>query len=66
MRVSAIFSQGGGHHGHDGCDHGCDDGCDDYFNRRGSRYYNGYNDRHYNYDWDRDDRGLLEALLGGL
>ncbi|MCU1608951.1 MAG: hypothetical protein QOH09_1983 [Pseudonocardiales bacterium] len=66
MRVSAIFAQGGGHHGGDDCDRGCDYGCDDYFSRRGSHYYNGYNDRHYNYGWDRDHRGLLADILGAL
>ncbi len=66
MRVSTIFAQGGGGQGYDnGCDYGCDSGCGDYFNRRGSRYYNGYNDRHHDYDDYRYDRGgLLEGLLG--
>jgi hypothetical protein len=66
MRVSAIFSQGGGHHGHDDCDRGCDHGCGDYFNRgRGHYYYNGYNDRHdddYFY-YSGDGGGLLGGLL---
>ncbi|HEX4101318.1 MAG: hypothetical protein WAN20_20105 [Pseudonocardiaceae bacterium] len=61
MRVSAIFAQGGGHHGHGG-DCGCDYGCDDYFRYRGDYYYNGYKNDHYHYDYDRGDNGLLDIL----
>ncbi|MGH3547771.1 MAG: hypothetical protein ACRDQU_06580 [Pseudonocardiaceae bacterium] len=64
MRVSAIFAQGG-HHGHsDDCDCGYGYGDDGYFRGgHGGHYYNGYNDCHYDYDYDRGDRGLLRGLL---
>jgi hypothetical protein len=59
MRVSAIFSQGGGRNGHDDCGHGCDYGYDGY-NPRGCYYYNGYNDRHDNdYFYYSGDGGPL-------
>ena len=64
MRVSAIFAQGGGRHGHGGgygCDYGY--GCDDYFRYRGDHYHNGYSDQYY-YDYDRGDEGILGGLLG--
>jgi hypothetical protein len=65
MRVSAIFSQGGDHNGHDHFDHGCGYGYDGY-NHRGCYYYNGYNDRHDRDFFYRsgDSGGLLSGLLG--
>ncbi|MGH3514160.1 MAG: hypothetical protein ACRDQI_19725 [Pseudonocardiaceae bacterium] len=64
MRVSAIFSQGGGHHGHgDDCDRRCDYDGNDHFNRR-RYYYNGYNDCHdgdYFY-YSGDGGGILDIF----
>lgn len=62
MRVSTIFAQGGGRGGR-GRD--CDCECDDYFRHRGDFYYNGYNQRRFDFDDDRGNSGgLLSGLLG--
>ncbi|MFY9807189.1 MAG: hypothetical protein WCB57_04390 [Pseudonocardiaceae bacterium] len=69
MRVSTIFSQGGG--GGRGGDCGCDhygSRREDYYSYGGDYYYNGYNRRGCrDYEYERSGRergGLLDGLLG--
>ncbi len=68
MRVSSIFSQGGGGGRGRGGDYGrgCNSGCGDYYRYGGDYYYDDYDRRDCrDRDFDRDDRegGLLSGLL---